>query len=468
MSGSGKLIGLDEALNLNDSEIRKLFSNYQNPGLAKTLGLLGFDRVYTEASGVVLKDKEGNEYLDFLGGFGSLNLGHNPEAVTRAVEKVEKRPNILHTSLNPVSAALAHNLAQITPGELSRTFFCNSGTEAVEGAIKLARASTGKKTIIYCENSFHGKSMGSLSVTGRSKYQEEFAPLVPGCRAIPFGDAKALERELNRSDDVAAFIVEPIQGEGGIIVPPEGYLKNVQEICKKHEVLLIVDEIQTGLGRTGKMFACEHEGVEPDIMTLAKSLGGGVMPVGAFITTPAIWDRAYGSVQKCTLHTSTFGGNTRGMAAALAAVQEIIEKGLPEMAAEKGNYLMERLKEATAGHPLVKDVRGRGLLVGIEFNGPGKLLNQLTGGIAEKLSQEYVGAFVAGELLNKYRIITAYSLNNPNTIRLEPPLTVTYEQLDRVVSALDEILGRNRTAVKVVFSGVKNVIGSVYKHIKDR
>jgi len=461
------LIGLEEALSLSENEVKTLFSNYLNPGMAKAFELLGFDKVYVEASGVVLKDKKGNEYLDFLGGFGSLNLGHNPKKVIEAVQQVDRRPNLLQTSLNPVAAALAHNLALITPGELSRTFFCNSGTEAVEGAIKLSRAATGKKKIIYCTNSFHGKTMGSLSVTGRAKYQKKFAPLVPHCISIPFGDADALERELSRHKDVAAFIVEPIQGEGGIIVPPEGYLKQVREICTKYETLLIIDEVQTGFGRTGKMFACEHEEVVPDILCLAKSLGGGIMPVGAFITTPALWDKAYGGLQNFSLHTSTFGGCTRSMAAALAALEEIVEMDLPRQAAEKGSYFITKLEEITDNHPLVKEVRGKGLLIGIEFKESGNVLDKLTSGIAEKISQDYFGAFVAGELLNKYRIITAYSLNNYNTIRLEPPLVVTYEQLDRVLEAMEEVLKTNRSAVKIVFSGIKNAVGSFFRSIKE-
>ncbi|KUK10688.1 MAG: Aminotransferase class-III [Clostridia bacterium 41_269] len=457
------LISLEEALSLNEDEVKTLFSNYLNPGMAKAFELLGFDKVYIKASGTVLRDRKGNKYLDFLGGFGSLNLGHNPKKVIEALQLVEDRPNILQTSLNPVAAALAHNLAVITPGELSRTFFCNSGTEAVEGAIKLSRAATGKKKIIYCRNSFHGKTMGSLSVTGREKYQKKFTPLIPHCISIPFGDADALERELKQHKDVAAFIVEPIQGEGGIIVPPEGYLKQVRELCTQYEVLLIIDEVQTGFGRTGKMFACEHEGVVPDILCLAKSLGGGIMPVGAFITKPDIWDRAYGGLQNFSLHTSTFGGCTRSVAAALAAIEEIIKMDLPKQAAEKGSYFIAKLREITDKHPLVKEVRGKGLLIGIEFKDSGNILDKLASGVAKKISQDYFGAFVAGELLNRYRIITAYSLNNYNTIRLEPPLIVTYEHLDYVLNAVDEILKNNRSTGKIIFTGVKNAVESFFR-----
>ena len=213
-------------------------------------------------------------------------------------------PNILKTSLSKLLEHW-HQSSKDYSGDFKNTL-CNSGAEAVEGALKTARISTGKTGLISCEGSFHGKTLGALSVTGRTKYQEPFKPLIPECSLVPFGDLDLLEKELAKGD-IAAFIVEPIQGEGGVIVPPNGYLKGARELCTKYGALLIVDEIQTGLGRTGYMFACEHEEVEPDIMCLAKSLGGGVMPIGAFITTPEVWNKAYGSTDKCLLHTSTFG-----------------------------------------------------------------------------------------------------------------------------------------------------------------
>lgn len=464
MGSREKLLSLEEALGLSESSARQLYKEFQNPGLAVLLGLVGFDRTYVSASGTVLKDSKGHEYLDFLAGYGSLNLGHNPERVIKAVEAVGDRPNILQASINPVAAALAHNLALVTPGQLSRTFFCNSGTEAVEGAVKLARAATGKKGIAYCSNSFHGKSMGSLSVTGREKYRKGFSPLLPQCFEIPFGDSAALENLLRENKDIGAFIVEPVQGEGGINIPPEGYLKEVRRMCSANEVLLIIDEVQTGLGRTGALFACQHEDVHPDVLCLAKSLGGGIMPIGAFITTQHLWDRAFGGMEKCSLHTSTFGGNTRAAAAGLAALQEILERDLPGAAAEKGDYLMARLKEMEEKYPLVKEVRGKGLLIGLEFSQPKALVDKLTGGMAGKLSEEYVGSLVAGDLFREGRIITAYTLNNPNVIRLEPPLTVSYEQMDAMLKALDAVLKKNTSGVKVVFSGIKNALSSKIKN----
>lgn len=371
-------------------------------------------------------------------------------------------PNLLQASLGTVVSALAHNLAQILPGGLSRSFFCNSGAEAVEGALKLARAASGKTKIVYCEGSFHGKTLGALSVTGRQKYQKPFLPLLGPCEMVPFGDLEALEQKIFKKD-VAAFILEPIQGEGGVIVPPKGYLSGVRELCDKYDVLLIVDEIQTGFGRTGKMFACEHEGVIPDIICLAKSLGGGVIPIGAYSTKPEIWEKAYGGMERALLHTSTFGGNTWAAAAAIAAINVIVEQNLCEQARANGEYMLNRLKELQNRYSVVKEVRGLGLMTGVEFKSQAGLMDKLTGGMINKLSEEYFGALVAGELQNKYHVITAYTLNNPNVTRLEPPLVVTKEQIDQVVDALEEIFQRHRSFVGMALATSRTALSSIFK-----
>jgi putrescine aminotransferase len=264
--------------------------------------------------------------------------------------------------------------------------------------------------------------------------------------------------------DVAAVIVEPIQGEGGIIVPHEGYLKGVRKLCDKYEAVFIADEIQTGLGRTGKNFACEHEDVVPDIMCLAKSLGGGMMPVGACIATDKVFKKAYGSMDKSLLHTSTFGGNSLAMAAGIAAIEYLVDNNLASKAEELGKYALERLEGLKKSYPLIKDVRGKGLMIGIEFHsGEGSVFDLLSGGAASQLGKEYIGAMVAGEMLNKYRIITAYTLNNPNVIRFEPPLIVTREQVDYMINSLESILKQNRSAFKMVFSSVKTSVASKLK-----
>jgi len=457
------LIDIDGALALTTSEVVENHKQYANVGLTTLLSMLGLAKKMVRAEGSYIWDSDGNKYIDFLAGYGSVSLGHNHPRIVEALRKVETMPNILQVSLGIMTGALARNIATVAPGELRRSFFGNSGAEAVEGALKLARAATGKTQIICADNSFHGKSFGALSVTGRDKYQKPFIPLLPGVKRVPFGDAGALENVL-RNRDVAAFIVEPIQGEGGVVVPPPGYLAEIRHLCTKYEALLILDEIQTGLGRTGKMFACEHENISPDIMCLAKSLGGGIMPIGAFVTTDDIWQKAYGGLEKCTLHTSTFGGNTRACAAGIAALGVIVEEKLAEAAAEKGDYILKKLADFKEKHGAIKEVRGRGLLIGLEFNEPSSgILKTISLGVVNTLSKEYFAALVAGDLANKHHIITAYTLNNPNVIRLEPPLNISYEDIDYVIASLDDTLGRFKGILSAAFGSAGTVLSSFFK-----
>ncbi|MBA1336887.1 MAG: PLP-dependent aminotransferase [Firmicutes bacterium] len=461
-----RLVTLDQALELNRKQVRDKYKKYVNPGLVTMMGLLDFDKRFVKASGCEVWDQDGNIYLDFLGGYGALNMGHNPEPVIDALNRVMGSPNILQASLNPFASVLAENLEKITPGDLKYSFFCNSGTEAVEAALKMARASTGKSTILYCDNSFHGKSFGSLSVTGREKYRKPFQPTLPGCIKVEYDSLSSLEQHMS-AGDVAAVIVEPVQGEGGIIVPKQGYLEGVRALCSRYGALLIADEIQTGLGRTGKIFACEHERVVPDIMCIAKSLGGGMVPVGACIATEEVYSKAYGNMEKCLLHTSTFGGNSLAMAAGIAAIEFLIKNNLSEKAAELGSYALERLLELKSRYSIIKDVRGKGLMIGIEFaSGEGGVLDVLSGGTASKLGREYIGAMVAGELLNRHRIITAYTLNNPNVIRFEPPLIITREQVDYMIHSLESILEKNNSVYKMAISGIKSSVASKLRGIK--
>lgn len=458
-----KFLSLKEALSISREENRENHRNFINPELVTMMGLINFDKLFVRARDCSVWDEMGQEYLDFLGGYGALNLGHNHPEISSALTLVEESPNILQAALNPLAGALARDLAIVTPGDLKYSFFGNSGAEAVEGALKLARAATGRTKIVSCQGSFHGKSFGALSVTGRDKYRKPFHPLLPGISFIPYGDADALAGELSVGDK-AAFIVEPIQGEGGIIVPPAGYLRQVRELCDRYDTLLILDEIQTGFGRTGRMFACEHEEVVPDVMCLAKSFGGGVMPLGAYIATEEVWKKAYGALEKATLHTSTFGGNSRAAAAGITALEIMMRENIAAAAEEKGAYLKGKLDELKSQYPFIKEVRGRGLMLGLEFaQEEHKILNTLSGGALEKASQEYLGSLIAGELMNKHHIITAYTLNNPNVIRLEPPLTITYPQMDRMIEALTQVLRKNKGFGDMVMSSAKTIIGSLLK-----
>jgi putrescine aminotransferase len=407
------------------SEVAERYHKHVNAGLAALFKFMGFDAVESRAEGSVIWDSEGREYLDLLAGFGTLSLGHRPPAVIAAVKRqLDSMPLSSRVLLNKTVADLAAELAAVLPGELEKAFFCNSGAEAVEGALKLARLHTGRQGIVATEGAFHGKTLGSLSVSGREVYRRPFAPLIADVHHVPYGDAEALLGAVDET--TAAFIVEPIQGEGGVIIPPHDYLPQAREICAGAGALLIADEVQTGLGRTGAMFACESAGIAPDIICLAKALGGGVMALGAFAGTAAIWT---GLEENPLLHSSTLGGNPLACAAGLAALREIQEQDLPSRAVRLGDRALSRLEEMRDAHPdVIADVRGRGLLIGVEFTDP-----------------DIAALVIAG--LAQRRVIAAYTLNNPEVIRIEPALTIAEEDLDRGIDALAEAVEQTKAVL---------------------
>ncbi len=392
------------------------YARYVNGGLAKLYRFADVMTTEWEASGAIIRDIHGKEYLDCSGGPAVFNVGHrHPRVIAAVQEQLERMPMSVRAMPRQGEADLAELLAQITPGDLQYTFFANSGAEANEGALKLARLATGRTEIVAAEGAFHGKTMGALSASGRDKYKTPFQPLVPGFRHVPFGDRDALDRAV--TERTAAVILEPIQGENGVIVPPDDYLPAVRATCTRRGALLILDEVQTGLARTGKMFACEHWGVVPDILTMAKALGGGVVPIGAFTGRAAVWKVLETNPY---LHSSTFGGNPLACAAGIATIRVIQEEHLAERAAELGAYLVDRLTAVARRHPgVIREVRGKGLLVGLEFTDPDIVL------------------LVTAEALQR-GVIVFYSLNNPATFRIAPPLIITRAQLDRAVTTLEE------------------------------
>ncbi len=400
------------------AEILDKYARYVNPGLVRLYRFANVVTAEWEAEGVVIRDIHGKEYLDCSGGPAVFNVGHRHPRVIAAVKaQLDRMPLSVRAMPRALEADLAEMLAQITPGDLQFTFFANSGTEANEGALKLARLATGRPNFVAAEGAFHGKTLGALSASGRETYKAPFRPLVPGFSHVTFGDLEAMDRAV--TDQTAAVILEPIQGEGGVIIPPDGYLQGVREICDRRGALLIFDEVQTGLGRTGKMFGCEHWNVVPDVLTTAKALGGGVVPIGAFTGRPHLWKALE---QNPYLHSSTFGGNPLACAAGIATITVLREERLAERAAELGPYLMEGLRRLQRRHPsIVRDVRGRGLLVGMEFTDPDIVL-LITAAAMER------------------GVIVFYSLNKPEVFRIAPPLVITKAQIDRAVDVLDHSL----------------------------
>ena len=427
------------------------FAEHVNPAFVKLLGAYGYGRVFERASGTRLWDSDGREYLDFLAAFGVMNLGHNPPKLRERIKAIldDDAPNLCHVGIQVHAADLASLLAH---GKLTRVLFSSSGGEAVESALKLARAATKRKPLLYCTGGFHGTGFGTLSVMGSKRMREPFEPLVGECFEIPFDDLPALEQALERHR-AAGFLVEPIQAEAGVRIPKAGYLKRAQELCKAKGTLLILDEVQTGIGRTGKMYAYSHEDFVPDILVLGKALGAGMVPISAALTTPDIHDRGYGRIDKFDLHSTTFSGNTFGCRIALAGLELLDEEGLVENAAERGEELLVKLRSALEGHPFVKAIDGRGLLVGLEL-GPKKqgILDKLVEGV----SKHIFGQWLAVRLL-EVGIVAQPASQQWNVLKLEPALTVTSDEIDRVVAAIKGILDEYRDLTSIVADAGKRL-----------
>lgn len=418
-------------------ETAERYRRHANPYIARMLDGLGLDVHYVRGEGTRLYDPAGNEYLDFAGAYGALPFGHNPPEMWKAISAVQDsgEPSITLPSVLGASALLAERLATIAPGHLDQVWQCNSGAEAVEAALKLARAATGRRLVVSTRNSFHGKTLGALSATGRPRYQTPFGAPSAGFHHIPYGDPEALKQFFDEHpEDIAAFIVEPVQGEGGIVPAPRGYLATARELCTRYGAKLIVDEVQTGLGRTGRMFACEHHGVVPDIMPLAKALGGGMVPIGAVVFGQDSLSEDFG-----LRHTSTFGGNAFCSRVGLGAVDLLTadDQTLVRQVAQRGDYLLAGLREVASRHPeLVADVRGQGLLLGVQLSDDPDLHAQQ--GLFRSLAdQEGLAGFLCGYLLRNegIRLAPAYFANS--VLRVEPPLNVSEADCDTLLGALD-------------------------------
>jgi len=399
---------------MNPEEVMQKYEKFINPSSTRLFRFMGLSSVEACAEGWTITDTEGSEFIDCLGGFGMFAVGHRHPKVVEAVEReLRAMPMCGKVLFNEPAARLAEKLAEITPGELQYNFFCNSGTEAVEGCLKVARLATGRKKFVAAHNAFHGKTFGSLTATGRDMYRDPFKPLLEGFTHIPYNDPAALEKAVD--EETAAVILEPVQGEGGINVPADGYMKRAEEIAHRHGALLIADEVQTGIGRTGTWFGSEHDGARPDLMAVAKALGGGIMPAGSVIGTERAWQ---GLIEAPFLHTSTFGGGQMACAAGLATLRVIEEENLLQRSRETGAYFKRGIETIAAAFPrVIREVRGRGMMIGIE------------------LSKEGAGGMLMALMIEQH-VIVAYTLNNPKVIRIEPPLGMPVNVVDRVLESL--------------------------------
>jgi len=430
---------VDDVLNLGKDEIVANQKKFQNHLKVKLAEETGAGNLYLKMNGTKMIDDEGNEFLDMVGSVGVYTVGNNNDYVWDAISKARHLPTMHQVRYNRTASSLAKNLATLSPGALSKVWFGTGGSEANEGAIKLCRMSFkgGRHKLVSNLNSFHGKTTGSISLTGREKWKIHQSPLLPGVSHVPFGDADALEEALQFSD-VAAFFVEPIQGEGGVVVPPKGYLKEVREICTKYGTLMVADEIQTGFGRTGKLWAVEHDDVVPDVITFGKGISGGFIPLSGYITTEDIWNRAYGSMETFFHHNVSYGDNALGCVAGIAALTYILENDLLNKTDEKGKYIRDYLKKMQEKYPkIIKEVRGKGLLIGMEFNISDAHMESLESG--KRIERNEMFAFkVATTMMIKHRVSVLTTSNNPVILRMLPPLDVSYDDIDFCLDCLEK------------------------------
>jgi ornithine--oxo-acid transaminase len=415
-----------------------LTSQYLNPQLPRMLHAIGFDRVYERAEGAYLYDTDGHRYADFLAGFGVFSVGRNHPVVRQALrDLLDAEPADLVQFDTPLlPGLLAERLLAKAPG-LDRVYFCNSGTEAVEAALKFARYATGRQRIVYCDHAFHGLTTGSLSVNGSAEFRRGFDPLLPDS-VIPFGDLEALETEL-RQGDVAGFLIEPVQGKGVAVSPP-GFLPAAQALLHEHGALLICDEVQSGIGRTGRFFAYQHDDVEPDIVTVAKALSGGFVPVGATLAKAWIFDKVYSSIDRVLVHDSTFGSNAAAMTAGLASLAVIEDEHLVENAERTGAALREALQLLVDKYELLAEVRGRGLMIGLEFGRPRSMRPRAAWNMLQAARRGLFAQTVVVALFQRHRILTQVSGDFMEVIKLIPPLTIGDAEVDLFRDAFVDVM----------------------------
>jgi ornithine--oxo-acid transaminase len=429
-----------ELIRARHGENYALHERHLNHQLGRVLKTIGFDRFYVRGEGSYLFDAEGERYLDFLSGFGVYALGRSHPALKAALHQAIDLdlPNMVQMDCSLLPGLLAEQLVAHCHEDISRVFFCNSGAEAIESAIKFSRSATRRPRILFAEHAFHGLTTGALSLNGGSDFRDGFGRLLPGCDAVPFADIGALRRELAQGD-VAAFIVEPIQGKG-VYMAPQDYWTEVQELCTKHKTLLVLDEVQTGLGRTGKFFCFEHWGLRPDIITVSKALSGGFVPIGALLTSDRVFSSVFSSIEKAMKHSTTFGRNQLAMVAGLATLATFEEEDIVGRAERNGVAFAEALAPLQERYEMLHDVRGKGLMIGLEFGAPQTPSLRRRFKTLERLRPAMFTQMLVVPLFHRHRILTQVAADNVNIIKLLPPLICGQEEIDYFVAALDDVL----------------------------
>lgn len=431
---------LAQIVEQRQSDQYALHRQYLNTSLARVQAIIGFDKIYTRGEGAYLWDAEGHRYLDLLAGYSVYNLGRNHPVVKEVMQEVltMDRPNLVKMDCPLLAGLLAEALIERMPPGLDSVFFANSGADAVDTAIKFARAATRRPRVLYLDHAFHGLTLSTLSLNGGAVFRQGFEPLLPGFKAMEMNDVEGLEQEL-RHGDVAAFIAEPIQGKG-VYIPNDDYLPQAQRLCRKYGTLLICDEVQAGLGRCGRFLCSEHWDLEPDIVTIAKSLGGGYVPASATITRRSIHDKLFSNLARCQVHSTTFGQNELAMAAGLATLHVLQEEKLVERSAAMGDRLLAGLAALQERYDFVADVRGKGLMIGIEFKPPRSLKLRAAWTAAETAQKGLFSQLIVMALMRDHRILTQVGGPNVNIIKLLPPLIIGEQEVEAIIAAFDAVL----------------------------
>lgn len=442
---SGATIDIAALFESREAERFSLHTHRLNEQMVRVLRTIGYDVGFCKGRGQYLYDREDTRYLDLLSGFGVFAVGRNHPAIRAALKSVldADLPNLVQMDVSTLAGILAERLLALVP-HLDKVFFANSGAESVEAAIKFARAATGRSGIAYCSHAFHGLTYGALSLNGDETFRRGFEPLLPDCVCLPFNDLAALDRALS-SRRMAAFIVEPIQGKG-VILPDDDYLKGAERLCRRYETLFIADEIQTGIGRTGKFLAGEHWGIEPDMVLLAKALSGGHVPVGAVLMRKKVYDKVFNRMDRAVAHGSTFGKNDLAMAAGIATLEVMKAERVTENAARTGARLLRGLSALSENYELLKDVRGKGLMIGVEFGAPSSLKLKASWNVLETASKGLFCQLITIPLFKQHKILTQVAGHASHTIKLIPPLIINDDDCDWIVRGFDDVIADSHRA----------------------
>jgi ornithine--oxo-acid transaminase len=434
-----------------------LHSRYLNEQMVRMLRTIGYDVDYCRGVGQYLYDRSGTRYLDLLSGFGVFSIGRNHPVLRDALKSVldSELPNLVQLGVSTLAGILAERLLENVP-YLDNVFFANSGAEAVEAAIKFARASTGRPGLVYCDHAFHGLTNGALSLNGDAVFRDGFEPLLPDCIRVPFNDLAALEQAL-ASRTIAAFFVEPIQGKG-VNLPDDGYLQAAADLCRRHDTLFVVDEIQTGLGRTGRFLAVEHWNVEPDMVLLSKSLSGGHVPSSAVLTRKHIFKKVFNRMDRAVVHGSTFSKNDLAMAAGIATLDVIESEGLIENAARMGDRLLSGLSEMIPRYELLTDVRGKGLMIGIEFAAPNSLKLKASWNVIETASKGLFCQLITIPLFKDHKILCQVAGHASHTIKLLPALVISDDDCEWILKSFDTVIANSHRVPGAVWSLGKTLV----------